>query len=222
MLETLLRLGSIAVVDLVLSGDNALVIGMAAHRLPPRQRRWAIVLGGVGAIGLRVLFTALAALLLVIPLLGAIGGLLIYWIGYKLVQDEGSERPIDPAGSLWEAIQTITLADFVMSFDNMLAVGGAAHGSVPSLTFGLLLSMPLILFGSRLVAALLDRVPWLLWVGVVVLIVTGTRLIAEDPWIEEHLGRAVVLPLATGLAIVATVATLAGRVRRRRQVEDEE
>lgn len=188
------RLASIVTIDLVLSGDNALVIGMVAHRLPPRQRRWAMLLGGMGAIGLRVAFTALAALLLAIPLLQAIGGLLIGWIGFKLAREEAGERAIAPASSLREAVQTITLADFVMSFDNMLAVGGASHGTVELLVFGLLLSMSLLLFGSGLIAAVLDRVRWLVWVGVAVLAVTGGRMIVEDPIVRAHASEALVWP----------------------------
>lgn len=203
MLVALLgRLLSIVLIDLVLSGDNALVIGMAAHRLPPGQRRWAIVLGGLGAIALRVLFTALAALLLAIPFLRAIGGLLIGWIGFKLVHEESETRDIAPATSLWEAVQTITLADFVMSFDNMLAVGGAAHGTVELLAFGLLVSMPLILFGSGLIALLLDRLRWLLWVGVAVLGVTGGRMIVEDPIVAARLHPVLERPLVVGFGVV--------------------
>ncbi|MCX2727811.1 TerC family protein [Thermomicrobium sp. 4228-Ro] len=212
------RLLSIVLIDLVLSGDNALVIGMAAHQLPPRQRRWAIVLGGAGAIALRVLFTALAALLLAIPLLRAMGGLLVGWIGFKLVREESEARVLAPALSLWEAIQTITLADFVMSFDNMLAVGGASHGTVELLAFGLLLSMPLILFGSGVIAALLDRVRWLVWIGVGVLAVTGGRMIVEDPIVSAWLGESLAWPavglFSTAIGIVALWPSMRRRLRR--------
>ncbi len=211
---------SIVVVDLVLSGDNALVIGMAAHRLPPRQRRWAIVLGGAGAIGLRVTFTALAAVLLAIPLLEAGGGLLLAWIAYKLLRQETGEHNITPAESFFGAVQTITLADLVMSLDNMLAVGGAAHGSIELLVFGLLLSMPLLLFGSSLVARLLNRIPALIWLGVLVLTVTAARMLVDDPLIAQRLGDELHLPallsLAAGLTgLVTTPAVLRWRRTRR-------
>lgn len=200
---------SIVIVDLVLSGDNALVIGMAAHRLPPRQRRWAIILGGAGAIALRITFTALAAVLLAIPLLEAGGGLLLTWIAYKLLREETEEHNIVAAESFFGAVQTITLADLVMSLDNMLAVGGAAHGSIELLLFGLLLSMPLLLFGSSLVARLLNRVPSLLWLGVLVLTVTAARMLVDDPLIAQWLGADLHLPALIGLAagLTGLVAT---------------
>lgn len=211
---------SIVIVDLVLSGDNALVIGMAAHRLPPRQRRWAIILGGAGAIGLRISFTALAAVLLAIPLLEAAGGLVLTWIAYKLLREETSEHNIAAAESFFGAVQTITLADLVMSLDNMLAVGGAAHGSIELLLFGLLLSMPLILFGSSLVARLLNRVPSLLWLGVLVLTITAARMLVDDPLIAQRLGDELHLPTLIGLAasltgLVTTPAVLRWRRTRR-------
>lgn len=195
---------SIVIVDLVLSGDNALVIGMAAHRLPPRQRRWAIILGGAGAIALRITFTALAAVLLAIPLLEAAGGLLLTWIAYKLLREETEEHNIVAAESFFGAVQTITLADLVMSLDNMLAVGGAAHGSIELLLFGLLLSMPLLLFGSSLVARLLNRVPSLLWLGVLVLTITAARMLVDDPVIARRLGADLHLLALIGLAIGLT------------------
>ncbi|GBD17154.1 hypothetical protein HRbin26_02068 [bacterium HR26] len=218
---------SIVVVDLVLSGDNALVIGMAAHRLPPRQRRWAIILGGAGAIALRVTFTALAAVLLAIPLLEAGGGLLLTWIAYKLLREEASEHNIVASESFFGAVQTITLADLVMSLDNMLAVGGAAHGSIELLIFGLLLSMPLLLFGSSLVARLLNRVPSLLWLGVLVLTVTSARMLVDDPLIAQRLGNELHLPalviLAAGLTgLVTTPAVLRWRRTRRPASEPSE
>ncbi len=195
---------SIVVVDLVLSGDNALVIGMAAHRLSPHQRRWAIILGGAGAIALRVTFTGLAAMLLAIPLLEAGGGLLLAWIAYKLLRQETEEHNIAAAESFFGAVQTITLADLVMSLDNMLAVGGAAHGSIELLVFGLLLSMPLLLFGSSLVARLLNHIPALIWLGVLVLTVTAARMLVDDPLIARQLDAELRLPTLIGLAVGMT------------------
>jgi YjbE family integral membrane protein len=176
---------SIVMIDLVLSGDNAVVIGMAARRLPPGQQRQAMVLGAGGAVGLRVLFTAMAALLLDIPLLQAIGGLVLIWIAYKLLRDEAKEHTVREGNTLFEAVRTIVLADVIMSLDNILAVGGAAHGSLWLLIFGLMLSMPIILFGSRLVAALMNRLPWLVTVGSAVLAYTAAEMILKDPKISR-------------------------------------
>src|SRR5581483_6934671 len=142
-------LASLVVIDLVLSGDNALVIGMAAHRLPPRQRRTAIVLGGVGAVGLRALLSAVTTLLLLIPALKLVGGGLLAWIAFKLLkQDEEASEGVAAGANLWDALRTIIAADFIMSLDNVLAIGGAAHGNVPLLVIGLALSMPLVLFSG--------------------------------------------------------------------------
>lgn len=220
---------SIVVIDLVLSGDNALVIGMASHRLPPRQRRVAIILGGAGAIGLRVLFTALAVFLLVIPLLQAAGGVLLTWIAYKLLRDETHAGPqIEAQDTLIESVQTIVLADVVMSLDNILAVGGAAHGSIELLIFGLALSMPLILFGSSLIARLLNRLPGLILIGVGVLTVTAARMVADDRLvagrIPEPLHQPVLVGLAVGLTLLVFIpaAIRWRRARRGDQAHEEE
>lgn len=211
---------SIVVIDVVLSGDNALVIGMASHRLVARQRRWAIILGGAGAIVLRVLFTAAAVLLLDVPFLEGIGGLLLTWIAYKLLRDESEGgRPVQAKESLFAAVQTIVLADVVMSLDNILAVGGAAHGSFELLIFGLLLSMPLILFGSSLIARLMNRYPWLTIVGSVVLTVTAARMIVDDRLIAGALGEEMHSFALLGLAIVLTLVVLVPTLRRRRAVQ---
>jgi YjbE family integral membrane protein len=200
VMQALAGLASIVVVDLVLSSDNALVIGMAARRLPSGQRCWAIVLGGAGAIALRIVFTTLAAVLLAVPLLKAAGGVLLLWIAYKLIRAEAGTHEVAAAESFLGAVQTITLADLVMSFDNMLAVGGVASGRLELLTFGLLLSMPLLLFGSGLVTRLLDRLPVLVWAGVVVLTVTGAQMLVDDPFVARRLAAAPHLPFSIGLA----------------------
>lgn len=171
---------SIMIIDLVLSGDNAVVIGMASRRLPPDQQRRAIIFGAGGAIGLRVLFTAMTTLLLDIPLLQAGGGVLLLWIAYKLLRQESEAQKVAAGSSLGEAVRTIVLADVIMSLDNILAVGGAAHGNLSLLLFGLALSMPIILFGSGLVAAMMNRLPWLPYLGSAILIYTAVEMILED------------------------------------------
>jgi YjbE family integral membrane protein len=178
---------SIVVIDLVLSGDNAVVIGMASRRLPPSQRRKAIILGAVGAIGLRVTFTAMIALLLGIPLLQAFGGLLLVWIAFKLLRQEHSEANVREGANLFDAVRTIIIADVIMSLDNILAVGGAAHGDLALLLFGLALSMPIIMFGSNLVAVLMNRLPWLVYLGSAILAYTAGEMIFEDPIVHDRL-----------------------------------
>ena len=185
---------SIILVDLVLSGDNAVVIGMAARRLPSRQRYLAILLGGFGAIVLRILLATGASFLLAIPLLEAIGGALLLWIAWKLLPDEQNSHDVLPSASVFGALQTIVVADLVMSPDNVLAIAGVSHGNVQLLVFGLVLSMPLVLSSSGLIAALIGRLPWLLPVGASVLAWTGGGMIVDD----HVLG-----PLALATAIVA-------------------
>jgi len=207
VLELLSAVLTIVLFDLLLSGDNAVVIGMAARRLSPENRRKAILLGGAGAIGLRILFTASATLLLGIPLLEAVGGLLLLWIAYRLLRPENHAAEVGEAGSLGEAVRTIVLADVVMSLDNILAVGGAAHGDIRLLLFGLLLSIPIILFGSSLVARLLGRVPALVYVGAVILVYTAVEMFFEDQVIRafHHAGRieAVLVAAALSAGVIA-------------------
>jgi YjbE family integral membrane protein len=189
-LDVLQKLLSIIVVDLVLSADNAVVIGMAASRLSPENRKRAIIWGGAGAIGLRIAFTAAAALLLDVPLLQAIGGLLLVVIAFRLVTPEGDhdDPHIKQAGSLGEAIRTIILADVVMSLDNIIAVGGTSEGHLGLMLFGLIVSISLILFGSNLVANVLDRFTWLLIIGVLVLMHAATSMFLRDDFVVRALG----------------------------------
>lgn len=192
---------NIVIIDLVLSGDNAVVIGMAASRLAGRDRRTAIVWGVVGAISLRVTFTATFAILLGVPLLQLVGGLLLVWIAYKLVRPPSADEhsSIKAASNRWDAIRTIVMADVVMSLDNILAVGGAAHGELWLLLFGLALSMPLITFGSGFVAWALDRAPWLMFVGGAVLAKVAGEMISQDPYTKT---------LAVGFPALAETVTL--------------
>ena len=199
----------IIIVDLVLSGDNAVVIGMAAHRLPIPQRRKAILIGGGAAIALRIVLTATAALLLKIPGLQLVGGLLLTWIAFKLLkEEEESHEGIKVAASLGEAIFTILAADFIMSLDNVLAVAGASNGELSLLLFGLILSMPILLWFGNLVANLINRFIWLSYVGAAVIAWTGALMVFEDAVVK---GRAVWLtkPVAYGSAAVMTILVTA-------------
>ena len=210
-LDLLARIFSIIVIDLVLSGDNAVVIGMAARRLSPENRRRAIIFGGAGAIGLRILFTAMAALLLGVPYLQAAGGLLLLYIAYKLLRPQEHAAGVSEAGSLREAIRTIVLADVVMSLDNILAVGGAAHGNLWLLLFGLALSIPILLLGSELVARLLGRFPILVYVGAIVLIHTAVVMITEDPLVHDRVETSILVELLITVVASTVIILLARR-----------
>ena len=180
---TLQAILAIVLIDLALSGDNALVIGMAARGLPARQRRRAIVLGGAGAVVLRVGAAAVVTLLLAIPFLQLAAALVLLVIAYRLVhpREPHGTRTVRAAAGLREAIVTILAADAAMSLENILGVGSAAHGNVWLLVFGLGLSIPIVLFGSTLVVTLLERYPRAIWVGALALIWTAAELILDEP-----------------------------------------
>lgn len=199
-LDLLSKLGAIIVIDLVLSGDNAVVIGMASRALPPEARKRAIVFGGRGAVGLRIFFTALAAVLLDVPLLQAIGAFLLLYIAFKLVRPVDHEAHVTEAASLREAVKTIIMADVVMSLDNILAVGGAAHGDLWLLLFGLAVSIPILLFGSSIVARLMGRLPVLVYIGSAILVVTATRMFFHDKIIHDlYAAPALVVGVVAGI-----------------------
>lgn len=199
---------AIVLIDLVLSGDNAVVIGMAAHRLPPPQRRTAILIGGGAAIGLRISLTAIATFLLLVPGLRQIGGLLLLWIAFKLLKaEEESEEGVKVAVSFRDAIVTILVADFIMSLDNILGVAAAARGNVALLVGGLALSMAILMIGGSVVAELINRVKWLTYVGAGVIAWTGAEMALRGPNGEP----VVAVPEAalTATVVLVTALTLA-------------
>lgn len=173
----------IIMIDLLLSGDNAVVIALACRNLPEAQRRKGILYGVGGAIGLRVLLTFFAVGLLSLPYLKLVGALLLLWIGIKLIlpeEESHGESNIKAEAHLWGAIKTIIVADFVMSLDNVLGVAAAAHGNVWLLAFGLIVSIPLIAWSSQLVLRLIDRYPWIIYAGGALLgYVAGEMLVTE-------------------------------------------
>jgi YjbE family integral membrane protein len=211
-----LRLLDIAVIDIALSGDNAIVIGMAAAALPPGKRRWAIIFGGATAIVLRVLLTSLATLLMLIPYLAAGGGVVLVWVVYKLVRadmvGEEEDSAARQAASLRQAIILIAVADFMMSLDNVIAVAGTASGSIPLLIAGLLLSMPLLLTAGGFISMLIDRMRWIVWVGAFAISFTAARMVFEDRGVltHVHIGRVVVIlcSVAAGLLIPAACSAM--------------
>jgi YjbE family integral membrane protein len=185
--EYLYAIFVIITINLILSGDNAVVIGMAARRLPLRERRSAILLGGIAAIVLRVVLTYLAARLLQVPGLRVAGGLLLIWIGFKLLkEEEESAEGVKAATSMRQAVFTILVADLVMSTDNVLGVAAASHNNNYLLTFGLVVSMAIILWMGSIVADLINRFVWLSYVGAAVIIWTGALMIFDDPLIEQR------------------------------------
>jgi YjbE family integral membrane protein len=197
---------NIVLIDIVLSGDNAIVIGMAVRNLPPAMRNRAIVFGTMGAVVLRIILTALATMVLQIPLVQAGGGLLLAWITYRLIAPEAEGEAAGPsADSFAAAIRTIILADLSMSLDNVLAVGAAAHGEITLLLFGLSLSLAIIMAGGRLVSELLNRLAWLVYIGAAILLILAGEMIAKDALLIQWWGHHDWLPWLISLVLALAV-----------------
>lgn len=215
---------SIILIDLLLAGDNALVIAMAVRALPQRQRRLAITFGAAAAVALRVVITIAAARLLGIEFIKLLGGAFIIWIAVKVLADASSEpAPEPPRGQLLKAIWFIVVADITMSIDNVLAVAGAARGSVPLIVFGLCVSIPFVVFSSNLIATLMDRYPAVVYLGAAVLGKVGAEMMLTDPYVVKAMHPPAGLTyIAEGLAIAGILAAgrfLSARTRRARATE---
>ena len=201
MYDLLSNLIAIIIIDLVLAGDNAIVIALATKNLPAADQKKAILWGSLGAIAIRSAMTFIALWLLKIPGLMAGGGIALLWIAYKLLVDSNSdEAHKSGANSFWGAMKTIIIADAVMGVDNVLAVAGAAEGSFLLVILGLLISIPIVIFGSQLVLKLLTKYTWLVYLGAGVLVITGTEMISEEPlissWFDTHPWRITALHIA--------------------------
>ena len=230
-------------IDLLLSGDNAVVIALACRALPPEQRRMGMILGAGAAIGLRIIFAVFITYLLNVPFLKVVGGLLLLWIGVKLAVGEDEDaHSVESSDNLWRAVRTIAIADAVMSLDNVLAIAAAAGGNIWLFVFGLLLSIPLIIFGSQLLSTLIDRFPVIVWGGAALLGWIAGEMLVTDPivmdWIKAlnpaylttvqesdgHGGMvSKIMPIAVifyGAAVVGAAAVLGiGRIVKGRKAE---
>ncbi len=214
----LLAIGQIVWINVLLSGDNAVVIALACRSLPDDKRRLGVALGAGAAVGLRVVFTVLIASLLHLPLLKIVGGVLLLWVSVKLLTDETEAGDIRDSTHLWAAVRTIALADMVMSLDNVLAIAAAANGSIALIVFGLLLSVPLIVFGASMVGALLEKFPALVWGGAALLGWVAGGLLVSDPAWTRWLGWTEGEPAerAAETAAALLVVAVAWAVRRAR------
>jgi YjbE family integral membrane protein len=180
--------GKIIWINVLLSGDNALVIALACRGLAPKQRLWGMVFGAAAAVVLRIIFTGIVATLMELPYLKLVGGLALIVIAAKLlVPEQEDEDSVQAAAHLWAAIQIVVIADIVMSLDNVIAVAAAANGSVPLLILGLAISIPLIVAGAALIMALLNKLPILVWAGAALLGWIAGDVIATDPAIHPRL-----------------------------------
>ena len=182
--------GKIIWINVLLSGDNALVIAMACRALEPRQRLWGMVFGAAAAVVLRIIFTGIVATLMSLPYLKLAGGLALIVVAVKLLVPEEEDNPGVPSAShLWHAIQIVVVADIVMSLDNVIAVAAAANGSAPLLVLGLAMSVPLIVAGAALIMTLLNRLPILVWAGAALLGWIAGDVIETDPAVHPFLLR---------------------------------
>jgi YjbE family integral membrane protein len=184
-----LAVGKIIWINVLLSGDNALVIALACQGLHPRPRVWGMVIGAGIAVVLLILFTGIVATLMVLPYLKLAGGLALLAIAAKLLVPESEGDKVAEGTSLWHAIRIVVIADIVMSLDNVIAVAAAANGELPLLILGLAISIPMIIAGAALIMMILDRMPFLVWLGAALLGWIGGDVIATDPAIGPRLHR---------------------------------
>lgn len=213
-MELLVALGSITLINLILSGDNAVVIALASRNLPHDQRKRAVLWGSAGAVILRILLTLVAALLLKIPYVQFFGGIALVYIAINLLADEHKEVSCEGACSFWGAIKVIIFADLIMSLDNVLAIAGVADGHLGLLIFGLALSVPLVVFGSQLLMSLMDKFPIIIYVGAAILAWTAAKMMVADAVLGVWL-----LPYALVLEIGVTLVVLFMGYWRKKQVK---
>jgi YjbE family integral membrane protein len=189
----------IIIIDLLLGGDNAVVIAMACRKLPPELRTKAIIIGTAGAILARIALLGIAVYLLSLPMLKVIGALLLLWIGIRLVANQDEEEEVSSSGSLWKTAVTITVADVVMSLDNVLAVAAAGNGHIVLVAFGVIISIPVIVAGSKLVLAILNRFPAVVALGGALIGWIAGSMLVTDPIITRFYPQPFhALPLAAG------------------------
>ena len=214
---------AIVVIDLVLAGDNAIVIALAARTLPAHLRTKAIVWGAVGAIVVRSSMTVVVVWLLKIPGLMLAGGAMLLWIAYKLLiePDNGDEHKVSSATNFWGAMKTIVVADAVMGLDNVLAVAGAAHGSFLLVVLGLLISIPIVIWGSQLILKYVQKYPAIVYVGAGVLVWTAVKMITGEPVLKEYvtaIGNLIWLVYAAAMGGVLFAGFRANHVKVRDRV----
>lgn len=208
-------------INILLSGDNAVVIAMACRGLPARQRLWGMILGAGVAVFLRIIFTGIVASLMLLPYLKLVGGLALFYIATKLlVPEEDGDGEVEAVEHLWRAVRIVAVADIIMSLDNVIAIAAAAQGNMALLILGLAISIPLIVAGAAMIMALLDRFPILIWAGAALLGWIVGEVIATDPAIEASIvaqfGAAAMHPIElTSAAIGAVLVLIVGGMWRR-------
>jgi|SRR5882672_3643740 len=214
--ETWTALFKIAVINVVLSGDNALVIALACRSLAPRDQRNAFIVGTAGIVILMTLLTGCAALLMTLPYIQIVGSVLLLWIGIKLLVPEDDEGNVRDSGSFWAAVKTIIIADIVMSLDNVLGMAGAARGHLGMLFLGLVITMPLILFGSALLVKLMERFPSFVTIGAGLLGYVAGDMAVGDPAVKNYVDTHAHLLEQLAPVIGALFVVIAGKLLARK------
>ena len=206
----LLKVLGIIWINVILSGDNAVVIALACRGLPPATRQTGMVLGAGVAVAMRIAFTVGVASLLATPFLKIVGGLLLFWIAVKLVTDDAAEdENVKETDRLWQAVRTIAVADAVMSLDNVLAIAAVAKDSTLLLVLGLAISIPLIVAGAALIMAMLERAPFLVWAGAGLLGWVAGEMILSDPWLVGQIGADIAERAEIPFAAISAVFVVA-------------
>ena len=215
----LIKILQIIWINIILSGDNAVVIALACRGLPPERQRVGMIAGAAVAVGLRIVFTLLVASLLSTPFLKIAGSLLLFWIAVKLLveNEDDAEGKIQASERLWHAIRTIAIADAVMSLDNVLAIAAVAQGSWFLLVLGLAISIPLVIVGASLIMTLIERFPIFVWLGAGLLGWVAGEMLVSDPWLVGQLGEATAHRLEMPVAALGALVVVGlGYLLRRR------
>lgn len=212
-----LALLNIIFIDLILAGDNAIVIALAARNLPKEQQKKAVIWGTVGAITIRIIATLLVVKLLDLPWLHLIGGLLLIWIAYKLLVQEDQHDDVKAGNTLWQSIQTIIIADAAMGLDNVIAVAGAAEGHMMLVVIGLLISIPVVVWGSTLFIKLVNRFNWIIYIGGAVLAYTAAKMITGEKMFEAYFHSHMVLYWIFTIALVIGILASGYLTNKQRQ-----
>ncbi|MCA1030797.1 TerC family protein [Bacillus timonensis] len=210
---------AIIIIDLVLAGDNAIVIGLAARNLKKELQKKVVFWGTVGAIGIRAAATLVVVWLLKIPGLLLIGGILLVWIAYKLLVDE-KDHNVSSGDNFWAAIRTIIIADALMGLDNVLAVAGAAHGNFLLVILGLIISVPIVVWGSTLILKWVDRFPIIITIGAAVLAWTASKMIVDEPFLKGFFEENPLLKYGLMIIIVGGVLLLGKMKKQKHQSEE--
>lgn len=222
----LISLSQIMWINILLSGDNALIIALACRDLPPQQKRMGMILGAGAAVGLRILFTFLLAYLLDTPMLRLIGGLLLFWVSVKLIIDDADSHSsgIVSSDRLFQAVRTIAIADIVMSLDNVLAIAAISKDNMILMMIGLVISIPLIVAGSGVVMYILNRFPLLVWAGAGLLVWVAASMMLADPvltdYVDQSLIKTIHLPInVAGVLFVLGIGYLIKHQRKKNATE---